>query len=223
MTKTVGLLCIALGAAATAYLLAPRAPGLPEPPTSAPESPAGGVVPYRGLAVQVHSGYQPVATFEPLLREVAALGANAVLFTTPGYMEHARSQSIYIDARKVPAPADFQELIRRATGLGLRVFLMPIVLLRNPRGNEWRGQIEPPDWEDWWAQYTEFVLYFADIARDDRLLEAQLHQGAAGEINAQPQRCAKAGHRDDHRDDAGQDDHRRDGEVEVTSLDNVKH
>lgn len=166
MTKTIGLLCIALGAAAAAYLMAPRTPGVVDPPAPAPQAPSDGVVPYRGLAIQVHSGYQPVATFEPLLKEVAELGANAVLFSTPGYMEHARSQSIYIDARKVPAPADFQELIRRANALGLRVFLMPIVLLRNPRGNEWRGQIEPPDWEDWWAQYTEFVLYFADIARE---------------------------------------------------------
>ncbi len=164
-TRIIGLLCIVLGAGAAAFLLPS---GQPPPGAAPPPAPPAvdGVVPHRGLAIQVHSGYQPLATFEPLLKEVAALGANTVLLSAPGFMEHARSQSIYIDARKVPAPDDFQELIRRANRLGLRVFLMPIVLLRNPRGNEWRGQIEPPDWEDWWAQYSEFVLYFADIARE---------------------------------------------------------
>lgn len=121
---------------------------------------------YRGLAIQVASGYKPVETYGALLREITALGANSVLLSVAGYMEHATAQSIYIDARKVPAPEDFKTVIRQARALGLKVIVMPIVLLRNPRGSEWRGVIEPPDWDDWWEQYNEFVLYFADIARE---------------------------------------------------------
>lgn len=122
---------------------------------------------YRGLAIQVASGfYKPMATYGPMLEQIADLGANAVLFCVPGYMEHARSQSIYLDVRKVPPPEDFKAIIRRGRELGLKSFIMPIVLLRNPRGSEWRGVIDPPDWDDWWEQYTEFVTYFADIARE---------------------------------------------------------
>ncbi len=154
---------VTVGALFWATLTAAR---LPEPTAELPAfQPAVGGVSYRGLAIQVASGHQPLQTYGPLLEEIADLGANTVLLSVAGYMEHATSQSIYIDARKVPAPEDFRALIRRARELGLRTIIMPIVLLRNPRGSEWRGVIDPPDWEDWWQQYTDFVLYFADIAR----------------------------------------------------------
>lgn len=121
---------------------------------------------YRGVAIQIHTGFGPVETYRPLLREVAALGANTVMLCPAGYMEHAKSQGIYIDARKCPGPQDFRLLVAEARAAGLRVVLMPILLLTRPRGSEWRGVIEPPDWPDWWRQYREFAVYFADIARD---------------------------------------------------------
>ncbi len=120
---------------------------------------------FRGVAIQVASGYQPLETYGPMLREIADLGADAVLLSVAGFMEHARSQSIFIEARKVPAPGEFVELIRQAHQLDLSVIVMPIILLENPRGSEWRGVIDPPDWNKWWDDYYEFVLYFADIAR----------------------------------------------------------
>lgn len=121
---------------------------------------------YHGVAIQVHTGFGPVETYRPLLQEVAALGADTVMLCPAGYMEHAKSQGIYIDARKCPGPQDFRALVAEARSQGLRVVIMPILLLTRPRGSEWRGMIEPPDWPDWWRQYQEFVVYFADIARD---------------------------------------------------------
>ena len=158
-----------LAALAVAAVLWTRQP-LAQPPQTAP-TPSADFGPcttlaYRGLAIQVASGYKPSETYGPLLKEIAELGANTVLLSVSGYMEHATTQSIYIDARKVPAPEDFKAIIRLARDLGLQTVVMPIVLLRNPRGSEWRGVIEPPDWDDWWEQYTEFVFYFADIARE---------------------------------------------------------
>ncbi|MEW6251489.1 MAG: hypothetical protein AB1716_12635 [Planctomycetota bacterium] len=136
----------------------------PPLPVETPAAPAS--LEYRGLAIQVASGWRPLETYGPLLEQIADLGANTVLLSVDGQMEHAGSQSIYIDARKVPAAEDFKAIIRRARELGLKPIVMPKVLLRNPRGSEWRGLIEPPDWDDWWEQYTEFVLYFADICRE---------------------------------------------------------
>ncbi len=136
-------------------------------PSATPLKVEANGVRYRGLAMQVASGhYKLLDTYGPMLKEVADLGATTVLFTTPGYMEHARSQSIYLDVRKVPPPEDYKALVKRASELGMKSFIMPIVLLRNPRGSEWRGVIDPPDWDEWWEQYTEFILYFADIARE---------------------------------------------------------
>ena len=121
---------------------------------------------YRGLAVQVQSGYKPVEHFTPLFREIADMGANTVLLIAPGFMEHAESQTIFLEARKLPSPEDFKTIIRNAREADLNVILMPIILLSKPRGSEWRGVIKPPDWEDWWRQYREFIVYFCEIARE---------------------------------------------------------
>jgi hypothetical protein len=154
----------------TAVLWAGHGKGAPAPPASQPgNSVLCGGARYRGLSVQVASGwYQPREKYGRLLQEIADLGANTVLFCIPGYMEHAQTQYIYMDLRKVPPPEDFKWIIGRARELGLCPILMPIVLLKNPRGSEWRGVIEPPDWEEWWRQYYDFALFFADLAREGR-------------------------------------------------------
>ncbi len=155
--------------ALAAALLWPGQPGrTPPAPASAPSQNFAdlGPAPLRGLAIQLASGYRPVETYTPLLKEIVELGANTVLLSVAGFMEHATSQSIYLDMRKAPSAEDLKTIIRRGEEMGLNVILMPIVLLRNPRGSEWRGIIEPPDWEEWWNQYTDFVLWFADIARE---------------------------------------------------------
>jgi len=168
MTKVAALVAAA-GVALAAYFWTGRPdPVVPTPTPTTTFVPTHGTVPYRGMAIQVASGYKPAETFGPLLEEIADLGANTVLLSVAGFMEHARSQAIYVDARKVPAPNDFQRLIAQAHQLGLKVIVMPIVLLKNPQGSEWRGVIEPPDWDDWWRQYNEFILYFADIAREGK-------------------------------------------------------
>jgi len=137
---------------------------LPPPATQRLELPATGVA-YRGLAIQVNTGYRPLERYVPMLREIAELGANCVLLSTAGYMENAEAQGIFIDARRTPAAPEFIEIIRTARSLGLKVVVMPILLLSHPRGSEWRGVIEPPDWDEWWQDYREFLLHFADIAR----------------------------------------------------------
>jgi len=121
---------------------------------------------YRGLAVQVQSSYEPLEHYQKLFREIAELGANAVLLSTAGFMEHAESQQIYLEARKIPSRQDFKQIVRAARQEGLQVILMPIILLSRPRGSEWRGVIRPPDWDDWWRQYREFMIYFCEIARE---------------------------------------------------------
>lgn len=120
----------------------------------------------RGVAIQVQTNYRVLETFGPQLREIAALGANTVLFCPAGFMEHAKSQAIFVDMRRGPSSAEFIQLLKQARELGLRSVVMPMVLLSHPRGSEWRGVIEPPDWGDWWPQYREFINYYADIARE---------------------------------------------------------
>lgn len=121
-----------------------------------------------GVAIQLSSGYEAVKTFGPLVDEVAALGADTVLLSVAGYMEHARSQGLYLDVRHSPSPEALLALMQAARERNLRVILMPIVLLSHPRGSEWRGVIDPPDWDDWWRQYRDFIAHYADVAREGR-------------------------------------------------------
>lgn len=131
-----------------------------------PPAATGDGIGTRGVALQINWGYDVLSTYGPLLQEIADLGANTVLMSTAGYMEHAKSQAIFIEARRTPSKAEFIALIRDAKSKGLKVILMPIVLLSHPRGSEWRGVIDPPDWADWWRQYRDFIKHFSDIAAE---------------------------------------------------------
>lgn len=140
-------------------LTAAAPPLAAEPPPAPPET-----IPWRGMSIQLARGPDALEVYLPLVREVAELGANTILFSVAGHMEHARSQSIYIDARGTPSREDLLKLIAAAHEVRLNVILMPIVLLKHPRGSEWRGVIDPPEWEKWWQDYRDFIKYFADVA-----------------------------------------------------------
>ena len=168
LLKLAGIGGLAGALPAAAWLRSASHPG---PAGAAPDRPAAAppaALEHRGVAIQLTSGHRPVETYGPAIEEVADLGANTVLLATPAYMEHARSQAIFLEARDTPAPADFVELIRLAKRRNLRVIVMPMVLLKHPRGSEWRGRIEPPDWPTWWREYRRLVEHYADIAREGR-------------------------------------------------------
>ncbi|MFQ6049216.1 MAG: hypothetical protein ACE5K7_07620 [Phycisphaerae bacterium] len=144
----------------------PRGGGLVRPEPSRQPQPGG---PFYGLAIQVDTSDQAVQRYGPLIQEVAELGANTVLLSTAAYQENAGSDLIYIEQRKCPAPQQWQELFAIARQHRLRVIFMPILLLAKPRGSEWRGVIQPPDWNDWFEQYRAMINHFAEIAARGRV------------------------------------------------------
>jgi len=138
----------------------------PSAPRAAPSGPPArprqtGV--YRGISLQLHSPYRS-HPYEQYIREIAETGANTVCLVVHGFQDNASSSSIFIDLRKSPSPRRVKELIDFAHGRGLRVVLMPIVLLERPRGDEWRGKISPHSWDDWWEEYEEYLLHYVWIA-----------------------------------------------------------
>jgi hypothetical protein len=64
-------------------------------------------------------------------------------------------------------PTDEQliALLRRGKEHNLTTILMPIVLIEKPSGKEWRGVIQPNDWNRWWASYNRMLDRFVAIAR----------------------------------------------------------
>ena len=118
---------------------------------------------YCGISLQLHSGYEG-HPFETFIDEIAAAGANAIYLVIPGSQENGASTQIFVDGRKVPSDARLEKVIAHARRAKLKVVLMPIVLLANPRVGEWRGKIAPADWGDWWESYTDYLIHYARLA-----------------------------------------------------------
>ncbi len=124
---------------------------------------------FRGMAIQISYTVSGIEPYLKAVDEIAGLGANTLGISTAGYQEHAGSSGIMIDIRKCPTPEQFRDLIRRAKQKGMKVILMPVLLLSNPRGSEWRGVIQPPDWDEWFSSYLEFIKFFAKIGLDNNV------------------------------------------------------
>ncbi|HSU65789.1 MAG TPA: hypothetical protein VLJ39_02855, partial [Tepidisphaeraceae bacterium] len=101
--------------------------------------------------------------------KIAELGADTVLFVVDSKQENGTSTRIFLDMRQEPSPERLGALIQYAHEKKLRVILMPIVLLEAPRGNEWRGQIHPENWEEWWDSYREMLRHYDNVAEKNHV------------------------------------------------------
>jgi hypothetical protein len=120
-------------------------------------------LPYRGVAMQVQH-VDMIDAYEKSIDEVAAIGADTVSIVVDCRQENGSSARIFMDLRMTPSPEMLKRLIGHAKQRNLRVVLMPIVLLDNPRGNEWRGTIKPELWEEWFESYRAMMLHYAAVA-----------------------------------------------------------
>jgi len=122
---------------------------------------------FRGISLQLHTG-DDNHPHEFFISEIARTGANTICFVFHGYQEHAGSKSIFVDTRKVPSDRRLRKMIDHAHKKGLRVILMPVVLLAKRRENEWRGKINPGNWDSWWKDYSQFILRYAKLAESGK-------------------------------------------------------
>jgi hypothetical protein len=166
MRKNIALLATLAATIALVVLVERLCPGgdssastpVPDPPARPSEARE-----FRGISLQIHTG-DARHPYETLIDEIAKTGANTICLIVHGFQEHARSQIISVDPAKTPSDERLAELIAHAHKRGLRVALMPVILLSDRRGSEWRGQIEPPNWPDWWKQYRTLLLRYARLA-----------------------------------------------------------
>ena len=119
---------------------------------------------FRGICLQLHNS-APDHPHEQFIDEIARTGANTLGLVVNAYQENGESTSIFIEARKTPPNSRIKKLIAHAKQRGLRVVLMPILLLENPREGDWRGTIRPTDWDDWWEDYTNYIMHYAWVAQ----------------------------------------------------------
>ncbi|MGF1632581.1 MAG: hypothetical protein ACFCVE_01920 [Phycisphaerae bacterium] len=148
-----------------------RTPGTP-PAAQAEAQPVARVsdeavrdgLPYRAVGIQIQR-VDWIDKYMEAIDEIADLGADTVKIVVDARQENGSSNRIYLDMRRTPTPEHLQRLIRHAKARGLRVILMPIVLLDAPRGREWRGTLKPESWPDWFESYREILTHFGWIAQ----------------------------------------------------------
>jgi len=123
----------------------------------------------RGMCISMHARADDFA-YETLVDQVAALGCSDVLLLVAGYQQNIRSQEISFNHMGVPSRESVVSLIRYIHLRGMRVLLLPLVLLEDVNTDQdWRGGIKPPDWEVWFEQYRKFITYYAKIAAETKV------------------------------------------------------
>jgi hypothetical protein len=139
-------------------------PADPITPVIVPESNSTTGMPYVGLAMQLQKPWR-IPDYLKALDDIAAEGADSVSLVVDSRQENGNSHTIYIDVRKTPSASQLEEIILHAKSKKLRVFLMPIVLLDDPEGNDWRGTIHTDNWDKWWESYRAMITTYATIAQ----------------------------------------------------------
>ena len=91
-------------------------------------------------------------------------GANYISLLVTWYQDNLSSTNIYSSGTKTPSDAALIDAINRAHSLGMKVMLKPHVDVNT---GQWRGYINSTteaNWNEWFANYTNFMNYYADFA-----------------------------------------------------------
>lgn len=101
------------------------------------------------------------------LRRIRDIGADWALLLLTVFVPKVDSSRIVKDPNRTVQDARLKETIRYAKGLGLKVALMPIVLIKESDNDEdWRGTLRPKDPIRFWLDYDKQLCHYADVARE---------------------------------------------------------
>lgn len=109
----------------------------------------------------------PDFSYVPLLREIAATGADHVAIVVPWYQRDVRSTQIYRHPRFTVPDETVMRTIREARRMAFKVLLCPIIRLEVQKtSKEWRGTLAPADPAAWWKSYGVFVERLAKLGAE---------------------------------------------------------
>ena len=120
----------------------------------------------RGFSIQLF-GSTPAETegYLKAVDDLANMGCSWVNFSIAARQDNVHSESIKIVYPNIPSQPDIERILRKAKSRNMGVMLMPIVLLNNSGSKDWRGIIQPPSWDNWFASYTDYIVKMAHIAQ----------------------------------------------------------
>lgn len=104
--------------------------------------------------------------YHEALEQISRMGFNAVQIVTPIFQTDGAAVHVGLKhgPGRGPSMDDIASLMEHAKRLGMTTMLMPQINFTNPRGNEWRGKLQPEHWAPWWQSYTQTIDRFLDIA-----------------------------------------------------------
>ncbi len=105
-----------------------------------------------------------LSIYKKMLKEIAATGATDLSLPVRWVQQDVSKSEIFPAPETTVSDAILVAVITEAKSLGLRVFLMPFIHLKERGKGQWRGTIKPKDREMWWVQYGKFIYHYADIA-----------------------------------------------------------
>lgn len=126
--------------------------------------------PMKGVALGLFDTDLSSQTIRTELEAIQSLGANTVSLPVYWYQRDVTADQIrpYPGAGFDPSRYDdlVRTAIREAHGVGLEVFLMPVVQLEQTGRGEWRGALQPVSWDAWFDSYERFLLHYARLAEE---------------------------------------------------------
>lgn len=141
-------------------------PSLTAPVITSTPPPKPKTTQIRGFSMQLNSA-QPEAIngYLKAIDELADMGCTWINFSLAARQDNVHSESLSIIWQNIPPQKDLERIFRKAKARGMGVMLMPIVLLNNSGPKDWRGVIQPPSWDNWFASYTMYITFMAKLAR----------------------------------------------------------
>jgi len=103
--------------------------------------------------------------------QMSEAGFNAVQIVTPMFQTDGASPQVRskIGPGHGPSDQDIATLLSHAKSRGMRTMLMPQINFTDPRGNEWRGKLQPEHWAPWWLSYTQAIDRFLELAKQNKV------------------------------------------------------
>ena len=117
----------------------------------------------RGMTLGLFSAGEP-GSIGRSLDELEALGVGAISLVVPKATPDVRSSRFFDADGLTPTDAALTEAIREARSRRMSVMLFPIVHVIELEAGEWRGTLEPADWDAWFRAYTNMILHYARMA-----------------------------------------------------------
>lgn len=141
----------------TAIAAAPAGVGGSAAP--AVETPREKVRQIRGFSMQLNdpAGFKK---YIAAIDELAEMGCTSINFVIAARMDHVNAEAVKMKWQNLPSARDVERILKHAKSKGIYTILMPIVLLDKAGPKDWRGRIQPPDWNAWFDSY---ILYIVDI------------------------------------------------------------